>query len=81
MNVHPCKPVIWQRRTSGTFKYVCNNKLNENVTSLLGLSESNEEKKYYFLLRIFKLETKEKTVKKLLLEHSDVEMQLFFTQN
>lgn len=37
MNVQPCNPVIWHRRTSGTFKYVCSNKLNENVTSLLGL--------------------------------------------
>lgn len=37
MNVQPCNPVIWHRLTSGTFKYVCSNKLNENVTSLLGL--------------------------------------------
>lgn len=37
MNVHPCSPLIWQRRTSGTFKYVCNSRLNENVISLLGL--------------------------------------------
>jgi hypothetical protein len=37
MNVQPCRPVIWQRRTSGTLKYVCNSKLKLNVSSLLGL--------------------------------------------